>query len=149
MMKALRPVPSCILADGRIETIRLLLPYRWLQRNVDSPLLKSRLPHPCLHAEPPHMILRAGLIKGLRYSTMAADMGTFLAKTLFFSSALHLTGAQMKAEIGRWSSNWPMCEVTEQVSWLISGSFRMGGGCDEFFSVVIVLPVLFQRLEGS
>lgn len=61
------------------------------------------------------MILRLGLIKGLRYSTMAADMGTYLAKTLFFSSGLHLTGAQIKAEIGRWSNNWPMCEVTEQV----------------------------------
>lgn len=61
------------------------------------------------------MILRLGLIKGLRYSTLAADMGTYLARTLFFSSALHLSGSEMKAEIGRWASNWPMCELTEKV----------------------------------
>lgn len=61
------------------------------------------------------MILRLGLIKGLRYSTLAADMGTYLARTLFFSSALHLSGPEMKAEIGRWASNWPMCELTEKV----------------------------------
>lgn len=66
-------------------------------------------------AEPPHVILRLGLIKGLRYSTLAADMGAYLARTLFFSSALHLSGPQMKAEISRWASNWPMCELTEKV----------------------------------
>ncbi|CAN0564499.1 unnamed protein product, partial [Ectocarpus sp. 12 AP-2014] len=67
------------------------------------------------YIEPPHIILRLGLIRGLRYSTLAVDMGTYLARTLFFSSALHLTGSQMKEEIGRWASNWPMCELTEQV----------------------------------
>eukprot|EP00752_Nemacystus_decipiens_P005063 g4597.t1 len=67
------------------------------------------------YIEPPHVILRLGLIKGLRYSTLAADMGTYLARTLFFSSALHLSGPEIKAEIGRWASNWPMCELTEKV----------------------------------
>lgn len=73
------------------------------------------LPSPPLLPEPPHVILRQGLIGGGRYKTLAADMGTYLARTLFFSSALHLSGSQMKAEISRWSSNWPMCELTEKV----------------------------------
>lgn len=66
-------------------------------------------------AEPPHIILRKGLIQGLRYSTLAADMGTYLARTLYFSSSLHLTGPQMKEAVGRWSGNSPMCELTEKV----------------------------------
>eukprot|EP00904_Undaria_pinnatifida_P005086 jgi/Undpi1/1707/HiC_scaffold_11.g05097.m1 len=66
-------------------------------------------------AEPPHIILRKGLIQGLRYSTLAADMGTYLARTLFFSSSLHLTGPQIKDAVRRWSGNSPMCELTEKV----------------------------------
>lgn len=67
---------------------------------------------------PPHIILRHGLIKGMRYSTLATDMGTYLARTLFFTSGLHLSGPQLKEAVGRWSSNWPMCELTEQVGYL-------------------------------
>ncbi|CAN0535249.1 unnamed protein product, partial [Ectocarpus sp. 12 AP-2014] len=78
-------------------------------------IVKQALPYVRCVGEPPHIILRLGLIRGLRYSTLAVDMGTYLARTLFFSSALHLTGSQMKEEIGRWASNWPMCELTEQV----------------------------------
>ncbi|CAM9692751.1 unnamed protein product [Ectocarpus sp. 6 AP-2014] len=78
-------------------------------------IVKQALPYVRCVGEPPHVILRLGLIQGLRYSTLAADMGTYLARTLFFSSALHLTGSRMKEEIGRWASNWPMCELTEQV----------------------------------
>ena len=66
-------------------------------------------------AEPPHIILRKGLIQGLRYSTLAADMGTYLARTLFFSSSLHLTGPQIKDAVRSWSGNSPMCELTEKV----------------------------------
>ncbi len=79
-------------------------------------------PVPSFLPEPPHLILRKGLIEGERYNTLAADMGTYLARTLFFSSSLHLPGAQMKAEISRWSSNSPMCELTEKV-----GAGRGGG----------------------
>lgn len=42
-------------------------------------------------------------------------MGAYLSQTLFFTSGLHLTGREMKEAIGRWSRNWPMCELTEKV----------------------------------
>lgn len=62
------------------------------------------------------MILRYGLIKGLKYSTLGADMGTYLARTLFLSSGLHLTGVQLREAVEMWSGNRRMCELTEQVS---------------------------------
>lgn len=61
------------------------------------------------------MILRGGLIKGGRYSTLARDVGEYMGRTLFLSSGLHLTGPQIREAIGKWTANSPMCELTEQV----------------------------------
>jgi len=64
---------------------------------------------------PPNMILRKGLIQGIRYSTMAADMGTFCAKTLFLTSGFKLSTSELRKEVAHWSQNAAMCALTEQV----------------------------------
>ena len=64
---------------------------------------------------PPNIILRKGLIQGIRYPTMAADMGTFCAKTLFKTSGFHLTATEIRQNVEFWSKNSEMCALTEQV----------------------------------
>lgn len=64
---------------------------------------------------PPVMILRKGLIQGIRYPTMARDMGTFCAQTLFGTSGFSLSASQLRKAVEEWSRNWEMCELTEQV----------------------------------
>ena len=64
---------------------------------------------------PPNIILRKGLIQGIRYPTMAADMGTFCAKTLFKTSGFSLSETQMRHEVEFWMTNHEMCALTEQV----------------------------------
>ena len=64
---------------------------------------------------PPNIILRKGLINGIKYPTMANDLGEFLAKTLFFTSALKLTASEMRKQVQFWSTNTEMCALTETV----------------------------------
>ncbi|CAM9154564.1 unnamed protein product, partial [Chrysoparadoxa australica] len=67
------------------------------------------------YIKPPHIILRKGLIAGKMYPTLAKDMGEFIARTLFFTSGIHLSGSDMRKQVARWSANHAMCELTEQV----------------------------------
>ena len=64
---------------------------------------------------PPNIILRKGLIQGIRYPTMASDMGTFCAKTLFSTSGFAMSSKGLREEVEFWSKNRDMCELTEQV----------------------------------
>jgi 5-methylthioribose kinase len=64
---------------------------------------------------PPNIILRKGLIQGIRYPTMAADMGNFCARTLFLTSGLALSAKEIREKVEFWSKNKDMCELTEQV----------------------------------
>ena len=67
------------------------------------------------YIEPPHLILRKALVKGERFSTVARDLGTFLAKTLFGTSTLALPAGATRAAVQRWAQNDAMCGLTEQV----------------------------------
>jgi 5-methylthioribose kinase len=51
------------------------------------------------YVEPPHMILRKALISNLRICSFACDIGVFMAKTLFGSSALALDGGSLRNKI--------------------------------------------------
>ena len=64
---------------------------------------------------PPNMILRKGLIAGIRYPTMASDMGLFCANTLFKSSGFKLSETELRNQVEFWSTNVEMCALTEQV----------------------------------
>jgi 5-methylthioribose kinase len=68
------------------------------------------------YIEEPHIILRKGLIASQKYSTLASDMATFAANTLFYTSGLHLPAAQIRQQVAKWSMNHNMCALTEQVS---------------------------------
>jgi 5-methylthioribose kinase len=63
----------------------------------------------------PIIILRKGLIAGLKYPTMATDMGTFCAKTLFKTSGFKLSPTEIRKQVEFWSKNVEMCALTEQV----------------------------------
>jgi len=64
---------------------------------------------------PPNIILRKGLIQGIKYPTMAEDMGMFCANTLFLTSGFHLSAKELREKVKFWSANADMCELTEQV----------------------------------
>lgn len=67
------------------------------------------------YIEPPHLILRKQLIQCVRLSTVAEDLGVFLAQTLFKSSGLHLSGGELRKNVSRWSENIALCALTEKV----------------------------------
>ena len=48
------------------------------------------------YLEPPHIILRKGLIAGIEYTLLAHHMSEFMATTLFFTSLLYHTTAEHK-----------------------------------------------------
>jgi 5-methylthioribose kinase len=64
---------------------------------------------------PPYIILRKGLIQGIRYPTMASDIGTFCAKTLFATSGFALTTTELRQRVTFWTQNHDLCALTEQV----------------------------------
>lgn len=63
----------------------------------------------------PHIILRKGLIAGMRYAHLAGHMGRFMADTLFHHSDLALDGETKKKNVALFSENHVMCALTEQV----------------------------------
>ncbi|MFG6496882.1 S-methyl-5-thioribose kinase [Fictibacillus sp. UD] len=61
-----------------------------------------------------HVILRKGLIEGHTYPTLAEDIGTFAAKTAFYSSDFYLHPFEKKEQVGRFS-NPELCKITEDL----------------------------------
>lgn len=48
------------------------------------------------YLEPPHIILRKGLIAGIEYPLLAEHMSEYMARTLFFTSLLYRTTTEHK-----------------------------------------------------
>ena len=67
------------------------------------------------YVEPPHLILRKKLIEGVKISSFAIDTGNFVAKTLFHTSLLNLSGGSFRTAVSAWSQNISLCALTEQV----------------------------------
>ncbi|CAI9286916.1 unnamed protein product [Lactuca saligna] len=65
--------------------------------------------------EPPHIILRKGLIAGVEYPLLAEHMAEFMANTLFYTSLLYLTTTQHKSAVAEFCGNVELCRLTEQV----------------------------------
>jgi 5-methylthioribose kinase len=63
----------------------------------------------------PHIILRKGLIKGIKYPDMAKHLGEFLALTLFGTSDLNLPAAEKKKAIAHFAGNTAMCKISEDL----------------------------------
>jgi 5-methylthioribose kinase len=63
----------------------------------------------------PHIILRKGLIKGIKYPHMATHLGVFLARTLFHTSDLYLPAAEKREKTAAFLTNIAMCKITEDL----------------------------------
>jgi 5-methylthioribose kinase len=61
-----------------------------------------------------YKILRRGLIDGESYPLIPKHVGTYLAKTLFFTSDFGLTGKEKKELVGRFI-NPELCKITEDL----------------------------------
>jgi 5-methylthioribose kinase len=65
--------------------------------------------------EEPHIILRKSFIQGLKFSSWADHLSTFLANTLYGTSALALNGTMFRNKVSEWSRNVQLCALTERV----------------------------------
>ncbi|KAM0025231.1 putative S-methyl-5-thioribose kinase [Helianthus debilis subsp. tardiflorus] len=67
------------------------------------------------YIEPPHIILRKGLVSGVKYPLLAEHMSEFMANTLFYTSLLYLTTTQHKKAVAEFCANVDICRLTEKV----------------------------------
>jgi len=67
------------------------------------------------YIEPPHIILRKGLVAGVEYPLLADHMSDYMANTLFFTSLLYNNTTDHKSGVAKYSANVEMCRLTEQV----------------------------------
>lgn len=63
----------------------------------------------------PHIIMRKGLVAGMRYPRFVDDITTFMARTLFFTSDLALSAAEKKEGIAAFAGNHALCKITEDL----------------------------------
>ncbi|PZF75081.1 S-methyl-5-thioribose kinase [Aestuariivirga litoralis] len=63
----------------------------------------------------PHIIMRRGMIGGVEYPRFAADISTFMARTLYFTSDLALAADRKKALIAAFAGNTALCKITEDL----------------------------------
>ena len=63
----------------------------------------------------PHIIMRRGMIQGIRYPRAAADMAEYMARTLFFTSDLGTPAAEKKARVAVFCGNTALCKITEDL----------------------------------
>lgn len=63
----------------------------------------------------PHIILRQGLIAGIRYPGLGKRLGQFCARTLFRGSELSLPTATRKADLALFAGNVALCDITESL----------------------------------
>jgi 5-methylthioribose kinase len=63
----------------------------------------------------PHIILRQALIKGHKLPDLVNTLGLFTARTLFRGSDLSMKTADRKADLGLFSDNAALCDITENL----------------------------------
>ncbi|KAL1219050.1 Methylthioribose kinase [Cardamine amara subsp. amara] len=67
------------------------------------------------YLEPPHTILRKGLVAGIEYPNLADHMADYMAKTLFFTSLLYHDTTEHRRAVTEFCGNVELCRLTEQV----------------------------------
>lgn len=67
------------------------------------------------YLEPPHIILRKGLIAGIIYPLLAEHMADYMASTLFGTSLLSYSTMEHKGAVAEFCGNVELCRLTEQV----------------------------------
>ena len=63
----------------------------------------------------PHIIMRRGMIRGVRYPRFAEHTADYLARSLFFTSDLALPAAEKKRLMAVFCSNTELCKITEDL----------------------------------
>ncbi|MCD8563368.1 MAG: S-methyl-5-thioribose kinase [Alphaproteobacteria bacterium] len=63
----------------------------------------------------PHIIARKGLIKGVKYPSLARHIGEFLAHTLFSTSDLALDPVTKRGKVAAYLTNTAMCKISEDL----------------------------------
>jgi 5-methylthioribose kinase len=122
--------------------IKQALPYvRLVGEGWPMPLKRAFFEHECLqehgrhvgkllpavyHYEPPlyaivmellepHIIMRRGMIQGIRYPRFAADIAAYMARSLFFTSDLALPAGEKKRKMAVFCDNTELCKITEDL----------------------------------
>lgn len=122
--------------------LKQALPYvRLVGEGWPMPLKRAFFEHECLrehgrhvgqllpeiyHYEPPlyaivmellepHIIMRRGMIQGIRYPRFAADIATYMARSLFFTSDLALPAGEKKRKMAVFCDNTELCKITEDL----------------------------------
>ncbi|KAJ0074565.1 hypothetical protein Patl1_37635 [Pistacia atlantica] len=65
--------------------------------------------------EPPHIILRKGLIAGIEYPFLAEHISEYMAKTLFCTSLLYRSTMEHKGAVAEFCGNVELCNHTARV----------------------------------
>ena len=63
----------------------------------------------------PHIILRQALIQGRKLPDLVTMLGLFTARTLFRGSDLSMKTTERKADLGLFSDNAALCDITENL----------------------------------
>ena len=122
--------------------IKQALPYvRLVGEGWPMPLKRAFFEHECLqehgrhvgkllptvyHYEPPlyaivmellepHIIMRRGMIQGIRYPRFATDIASYMARSLFFTSDLALPAGEKKRKMAVFCDNTELCKITEDL----------------------------------
>ncbi|KAJ8768994.1 hypothetical protein K2173_023989 [Erythroxylum novogranatense] len=67
------------------------------------------------YLEPPHIILRKGLVAGIEYPMLAEHISNYMARTLFHTSLIYRTTTEHKRDVAEYCANVELCRLTEQV----------------------------------
>ncbi len=62
-----------------------------------------------------HIILRKGVMRGIRYPKFAEQITDYMARTLFFTSDLFLPASQKKQQMQLFCENIDLCKITEDL----------------------------------
>src|SRR5258708_24482503 len=63
----------------------------------------------------PHIIMRRGMIRGVRYPRFAEHIADYLARSLFFTSDLALPAVEKKRLMAAFCCNTELCKITEDL----------------------------------
>ncbi len=63
----------------------------------------------------PHIIMRRGMIRGIRYPRFAEHIAEFMARSLFFTSDLALPAGEKKRKMALFCDNVELCKITEDL----------------------------------
>jgi len=124
----------------RSVIVKQALPYAWRYPDFKMPLDRSRIEYEVLRLEGKycpenvpkiylydpelhvlviedlnhHLVMREGLMKRKRYPHVAEHIGTFMARTLFYTSDLYLPSGEKKAMVPKFI-NPVLCKVQEDL----------------------------------